>query len=91
MPRPLTILAIAAFLTACATHEVPIPRPVIVPGPTQYVPLPDDILAECAAVCPDLADGIPGGELLEAYRACRARAECRDSQVGAIRRLQPGR
>ena len=89
--RRLGVLcAVAALLAGCSTvHEVPVPKPVIVPGPTRYVPLPADTTADCDTECPALKDGASGGALLEGYRACRARAVCRDGQVESIRRLQP--
>lgn len=87
--RLAMLCAVAALLTGCSTvHEVPVPKPVIVPGPTQYVPLPADVLAECGAA-PALRDGMTGGELLEASRAWQGRATCRDGQIESIRRLQP--
>ena len=87
--RLVLLCAVSALLVGCSTvHEVPVPKPVVVPGPTRYVPLPADVTAECGAA-PDLRDGMTSGELLEAARAWRARAKCRDVQIESIRRLQP--
>lgn len=81
-------LALLAGCQTPATVEVPVP--VNVPGPTQYVPLPPEATADCGAA-PELRDGMTGGDLLEAARAWRARAKCRDAQIESVRRLQTPR
>lgn len=87
----LTLGVIGSFvaLGGCTTtREIPIPKPVLIPGPVQYVPLPAETTDDCGTA-PKLQDGMKGGELLEAARAWRARAKCRDVQIESIKRLQP--
>lgn len=87
MPR--RIIAAACLLLAgctCQPERIPVPTPVEVEV-VRYVPIPDELTDECPAA-PELRDGMTGGELLEAARAWRARATCRDGQLGAIGRLK---
>ena len=86
--RGLILLAGVLLMACTTTREVAIPKPVIVPGPAQYVPLPTELTADCDAA-PQLRDGMKGGELLAAARAWQRRATCRDAQIDSIQRLQP--
>lgn len=86
---PSRIIAAVCLLLAgcaCEPEQVPVPMPVEVEV-VRYVPIPEELTAECPAA-PELRDHMTGGELLEAARAWRARASCRDGQVGAIGRLR---
>jgi len=97
MPRQLVacllicaVIAIVAILVAgCAGQptQVPIPKPVPVPGPTQYIPVPAELLK-----CQGDADApATNGELLESWRSRGDRlAECLRS-IQAVRGLRaPG-
>lgn len=81
---------IAAGLIAgctCQPERIPIPKPVLIPGPVQYVPLPAEATADCGLV-PKLRDGMAGGELLEAAKALEQHSACRDGQIESIKALQ---
>lgn len=73
----LLILVAALVLSACTTtRTVPVPTPVPVPGPTQYVPIPAELLT-CEDTGPPPAKGAPLGELFAwAQRARAAAMEC---------------
>jgi hypothetical protein len=61
--RLLTILVTALALAACGTTKiVEVPKPVPVPGPTQYVPVPEQLLT-CDDTGEPPALGQPLGEL----------------------------
>ena len=69
---PLVLLAGCA----CEPEQVPVPTPVEVPGPVQYVPIPDALL-RCVT---DDDRPTTNGALLESWRSRGDRlAECRRS------------
>ncbi|MFO1394727.1 MAG: hypothetical protein U1F09_13260 [Steroidobacteraceae bacterium] len=72
------ILAAALVLAGCGTtRTVPVPTPVSVPGPTQYVPVPAELLT-CEDTGPPPGKGAPLGDLFAwAQRTWPALTECR--------------
>lgn len=74
----ILVAIVLAFLPGCTTTEhVPIPTPVPVPGPTQYVPIPAELLT-CEDTGPPPPKGAPLGDLFAwAQRTRAAAVECR--------------
>lgn len=73
----LLILAAALGAAGCTTtRTVPVPMPVSIPGPTQYVPVPAELLT-CDDTGPPPAKGAPLGDLFAwAQRTRAAAVEC---------------
>ena len=89
MPNRLILpLAMAVMVTACAgTRQVEVPTPVEVPGPTRYVPVPADLLADCDGRPEPLGPTVTGRVLLETAKAWERWAACMDGRRAAIRSL----
>lgn len=87
METRVLIAAACALLAACApTRTVQVQSPVIVPGPTQYVPVPAELLA-CEDTGPPPPKGAPLGDLFAwAQRTRAASVECR-AKMEQIRAL----
>ena len=71
------------LLSACGTtHTVPVPTPIVVPGPTQYVPVSVELLTCAPDLGPYPVKGDPVGDayawMPQAWAAiekCRANME----------------
>lgn len=81
------VLAAAGLLAACQTQQrIEVPVPVEVPGPTRYVPVPDE-LTRCEDAGPYPPKGAATGELLRwAQRARAAAVDCQ-AKLQQIRHL----
>lgn len=92
IPAASIILAAAAVgicisITACSTtHTVPVPTPVPVPGPTQYVPIPAELLT-CEDTGPPPVKGQPLGELYSWARQVRTEAIMCQARLAEARAL----
>ena len=84
--RHLILLPIILLAACTTTKTVPVPQPVIVEGPTRYIPVPAE-LTTCADTGEPPDVGQPLGELFAwAQRTRAASVECL-GRVGEIRRL----
>ena len=83
----ILVAIVLAFLPGCTTTQtVPVPTPVPVPGPTQYVPVPAELLT-CEDTGPPPGKGQPLGDLFAwAQRTWPALTECR-AKMEQIRAL----
>lgn len=87
METRVLIAAACTLLAACApTRTVQVQSPVIVPGPTQYVPVPAE-LTQCEDTGPPPSKGQPLGDLFAwSQRTRAASVECR-AKMEQIRAL----
>lgn len=75
------------ILAGCASapQTLTVDRPVLIPGPTQYVPIPVSMLQGC------VSPGLPGptnGDLLVHDHAMTAFASCLQDQLTEIKALR---
>jgi hypothetical protein len=86
----VVVVTIALFfwLTGCAappTQTITVEKPVLIPGPATFVPIPADLLVGCAAPAPA---GPTNGDLMIHDNAETAYAKCLSDRLDAIKALK---
>lgn len=77
-----------AFSTACVSTEViEKPVPVPVPGPVQYIPIPDELLLAPEKV--QMPTSLTYGEALKLWAEDRKMLDIASGNIDAIRLLEP--
>jgi len=81
------IVLAALLLTGCASapQMVEVQKPVLIPGPTEYIPIPPQMFAGCLRPAPR---GPTNGDLLVHDLAQTQYALCLEAELAAIQALK---
>ena len=83
----LSVILVVASVAACTRPPVIEQRVVEVPGPVEYVPVPDSLLTPCV----NADTPTTNGELLVSWESLRTTLDVCNTQLSAIGELGEGK